>query len=153
MPLVLCCGDPWHYDPSMASGNPRGEAERVGAEMLADEAPLSAVEVLAAMVAMFDSGDPTHAARFVAADYLDHQGLGQGPIRGVDGFARVVATSHAGYEHQAVTIEDIFGTPDRAVARIRWQGRRPDGDDVDRETIDIIRVENGQAVEHWGAHT
>ena len=26
-------------------------------------------------------------------------------------------------------------------------------DDVDRETIDIIRVENCQAVEHWGADT
>ena len=34
---------------------------------------------------------------------------------------------HAGCEQQEVTIEDIFGTPDRAVARIRWQGRRPNG--------------------------
>ena len=50
-----------------------------------------------------------------------------------------------------MTTEDIFGTTDRAVARIRWQGRRPDGDHVDRQTIDIIRVENGRAVEHWGA--
>ncbi len=113
--------------------------------------PLTAVEVLAAMVAMFDSGDPAHAARVVAADYLDHQGLGEGPIRGVDGFARVVTTNHAQYEHQEVTIEDIFGTADRAVARIRWRGRRPNGDHVDRETIDIIRVEDGRAIEHWGA--
>ena len=48
-------------------------------------------------------------------------------------------------------VEDIFGTADRAVARIRWQGRRPDGEHVDRQTIDIIRVENERAVEHWGA--
>ena len=119
--------------------------------MLLADHPLTAVEVLTAMVAMFDSGDPTHADRLVAADYLDHQGLGQGPMRGVDGFVQVVATNKAGYEQQDVTIEDIFGTTDRAVARIRWRGRRPDGDRVDRETIDIIRVENGQAVEHWGA--
>ena len=37
----------------------------------------------------------------------------------------------------------IFGTCDRAVARIRWQGRRPNGDHGDRETIDIVRVDNG----------
>ena len=82
---------------------------------------------------------------------LDAARLGQGPMRGVDGFAQVVATSHAGCEQQEVTIEDIFCTPDRAVARIRWQGRRPNGERVGRETIDIIRVENGRAVEHWGA--
>lgn len=113
--------------------------------------PLTAVEILTAMVAMFDSGDLTHADRVVAADYLDHQGLGQGPMRGVDGFAQVVTTNYAGDERQEVTIEDIFGVGDRAVARIRWQGWRPDGEHVDRQTIDIIRIENGRAVEHWGA--
>ena len=126
-------------------------------EMPEADEPLTAVEVLAAMVAMFDSGDPTHAGRVVANAYVDQQGLGQGPIRGVDGFARVVITNHAQYEQQDVTIEDIpdrwerpgraaqpdrpiFGTADRAVARIRWQGRRPNGDQVDRQTIDVIRV-------------
>ena len=109
----------------MAIRKPSWEAQRARAEMLVAGEPLTAVEVLTAMVAMFDSGDPTHAARVVAADYLDHQGLGQGPIRGVDGFARVVTTNHAGYEEQDVTIEDIFGTPDQAVARIRWQDRTP----------------------------
>ena len=143
----------WHDDLSMAIRKPQWEAQRAGAEMPVAYEALAAVGVLAAMVAMFDSGDPTYAASVVAADYVDHQGFGHGPIRGVDGFARVVATSHAGYEQQDVTIKDIFATPDRAVARIRWQGRRPNGERVDRETIDIIRVENGRAVEHWGAHT
>ena len=118
---------------------------------LTPDEPLTAVEVLTAMVAMFDSGDPTYADRVVAAGYLDHQGFGQGPMRGVDGFAHVVTTNYAGYVQHEVTIEDMFGTIDRAVARIRWQGRRPDGEYVDRQTIDIIRVENGRAVEHWGA--
>ena len=148
---TLLRGGAWHDDLSMAIRKPQWEAQRTGAQMPGADESLTAVEVLAAMVAMFDSGDPTHAARVVATDHVDHQGLGQGPIRGVDGFAQVVAASHAGCEQQEVTIEDIFGTPDRAVARIRWQGRRPNGERVDRETIDIIGVENGRAVEHWGA--
>jgi predicted SnoaL-like aldol condensation-catalyzing enzyme len=48
--------------------------------------------------------------------------------------------------------DHLFGIDDRAVARIRWRGRRHEGDDVDRETIDIVRVVDGRAVEHWGAH-
>jgi predicted SnoaL-like aldol condensation-catalyzing enzyme len=109
-------------------------------------------EVLEAMVAMFASGDPSAAAEVVAPDYLDHQGLGTGPIRGVEGFARVVRTNHAAHERQEISIEDVFGADDRAAARIRWRGRRHDGEKVDRETIDIIRVVDGRAVEHWGAH-
>lgn len=111
---------------------------------------LSATEVLEAMVAMFASGDPSKAATVVGADYLDHQGLGTGPIRGVDGFAHVVRTNHATYETQEVCIEDLFGVADRAVARIRWRGRRRDGEVIDRETIDIVRVNRGRAIEHWG---
>ena len=112
---------------------------------------LSATEVLEAMVAMFASGDPSAAATVIAEDYLDHQGLGAGPMRGVDGFAHVVRTNHAAYEDQQVSIEDLFGVRDRAVARINWRGRRHDGKGVDRVTIDIVRVAEGRAVEHWGA--
>ncbi len=112
-----------------------------------------AVEVLKAMVGMFASGDPARAATVVDEDYLDHQGLGEGPIRGIEGFAQVVRTNYAAYEHQEITIEDIFGTEDRAVARIRWRGRRRNGEVVDRETLDIIRISDGRAVEHWGART
>jgi predicted SnoaL-like aldol condensation-catalyzing enzyme len=107
-------------------------------------------QVLEAMVAMFGSGDPSAAAEVVAADYLDHQGIGSGAVSGVEGFVHVVRTNEVAYDQQEVTIEDLFGANDRAVARIRWRGRRKDGVEVDRETIDIIRVTDGQAVEHWG---
>lgn len=113
----------------------------------------TAGDVLRAMVAMFASGDPSDAATFVAEDYLDHQGLGAGPVSGIDGFAHVVRTNFAAYEHQRISIEDLFGVEDRAVARIRWRGRRRSGEIVDRETIDIVRVADGRAVEHWGGQT
>lgn len=112
---------------------------------------LTANEVLEAMVAMFASGDPSTAADVIDPDYLDHQGLGSGPIRGVEGFAHVVRANRAAYEQQVISIEDLFAVHDRAVARIRWTGRRRDGENVDRETIDVVRVHDGRAVEHWGA--
>lgn len=112
---------------------------------------LTANDVLRAMVGMLASGDPSDAEAVVARDYLDHQGLGAGPMHGVDGFTHVVQMNHNAYEHQNVSIEDLFGVDDRAVARIRWRGRRVTGESVDRETIDIIRIAQGRAVEHWGA--
>jgi predicted SnoaL-like aldol condensation-catalyzing enzyme len=107
------------------------------------------VAVLRAMVAMFASGDPSPAAEYVRPDYIDHEGT----IRGIDGFAGVVRAYAAGYEPgtMVVTIDDVFGADDRATARIRWRGRRPDGSEVDRQTIDVVRVLDGRAAEHWGA--
>lgn len=110
----------------------------------------SASEVLLAMVEIFASGDPSNAETVISDEYLDHQGLGKGPINGVSGFAHVVQTNDAVYEQLEVTVLDLFGSGDRAVARIRWQGRRRDGEVVDRETIDILRTADGRAVEHWG---
>ena len=123
------------------------QESRGGADGLSDDKvvrPMSSVGVLRAMLVMFASGDPSDAAAVVADEYLDHQGLGIGPIRGIDGFAMVVRTSHVAYEHQEISIEDLFGVDDRAVARIRWRGQRHDGAVVDRETIDIIRVADGR---------
>jgi predicted SnoaL-like aldol condensation-catalyzing enzyme len=112
---------------------------------------LTAIRVLEQMVAMFASGDPSSAAAVVAEEYIDHQGLGAGAMLGVEGFTRVVRTNFAGYEQLEIFIEDLFGVEDRAVAPIRWRGRQHSGEVVDRETIDIVRVAKGRAVEHWGA--
>lgn len=70
----------------------------------------TAAQVLEAMVAMFDSGDSTDAADVVAEGYLDHQGLGQGPMVGIAGFVDVVEGCRAGFEQMTVTVEDLFGS-------------------------------------------
>jgi predicted SnoaL-like aldol condensation-catalyzing enzyme len=111
----------------------------------------TAIRVLEEMVAMFASGDPSGATAVVAEEYIDHQGLGTRAVRGVEGFTRVVRANFAAYEQLEIFIEDLFGDEDRAVARIRWRGRQHCGEVVQRETIDIVRVVQGRAVEHWGA--
>jgi predicted SnoaL-like aldol condensation-catalyzing enzyme len=108
--------------------------------------------VLHRMVTAFDTGDIDDVREYVDPEYLDHQGLdGERPIRGDDGFARVVAVARAAYEALDVTVLDVIGGNDRAAARVEWVGRRADRPTARRETIDIVRVERGRAVEHWGA--
>jgi predicted ester cyclase len=107
-----------------------------------------------AMVDMFTTGDLSELNATVDGSYVDHQGLGGEPERGADGFARVVEAARSGYQDLVVTIEDLITAPDRAVARLRWRGtRRSSGQEDERETIEIVRIERAKAVEHWGAHS
>jgi predicted ester cyclase len=72
-------------------------------------------------------------------------------VRGADGFRRVVAGARSAFTHLEVTVEDLIAEGDRVAARIRWRGvLASDGRLVDRETIDIVRFADGQAIEHWG---
>jgi hypothetical protein len=109
-----------------------------------------AAEVMVAMVAMFATGDLSALHATVHPDYLDHQGLGGRPLRGTEGFATVVNAARRGHLGLEVTIEDLITNPDRAAARLRWAGTNSDGDHVERETLEIVRIEEGRAVEHWG---
>jgi predicted ester cyclase len=102
--------------------------------------------VLRAMVAMFSTGDASDAESVVAAGYVDHQDGGRGP----EGFRTLVTRVHATGALD-VRVEDLIGEEDRAAARLTWRHTNADGSVVERETIEMVRCESGQAVEHWGA--
>lgn len=109
--------------------------------------------MLRAMVAAFNTGQVGDVDAVVHADYLDHQGLDGAPIRGPSGFATVVARARSGYEDLDVTLEDLLEQGDRAAARLRWRAMRRSGEVVDRETLELIHVRDGLAVEHWGGRS
>ena len=106
--------------------------------------------VLRAMVDMFATGDVTSVTSFVAPDYLDHQGLGGVEIVGADGFCSVVLAARRDYVSLDVVVEDLIADGGRAAARLSWSGTRATGAAMRRETIEIVRVVGGLAVEHWG---
>jgi len=107
-----------------------------------------------AMVAAFDTGDVDELDEIVHADYLDHQGLPHiRPIRGVDGFRQVVEVARSGYKNLSVDIVDLIEGVDRAAARLVWSGVRRTGEATERETLEIVRVDTGRAIEHWGGHS
>lgn len=103
------------------------------------------------MLDAFATGDATSAAEYVAERYHDHQGLRGREMHGVSGFVEVVETARRAFVSLGLGVEDLIVDDDRAAARIRWHGKLVTGEVVDRETIDIIRVADGCAVDHWGA--
>lgn len=107
--------------------------------------------VMRAMVAAFATGEIDGLEAFVDVSYLDHQGLPHiRPIEGVDGFRHV---ARSGYVELSVEIADLIERTDRCAARLIWRGVRPSGENVERQTLEFIRVESGRAVEHWGGHS
>ena len=106
--------------------------------------------LLELIVRMFATGDTSAAGAVLSDTYVDHQGLGEGDLTGPDEFRRVVTVARSGYDELEVRIEDLLSDGDKVAARLRWIGTRG-GRSVERETIDILRIQNGKAVEHWGA--
>ncbi len=117
--------------------------------MAFDDRERSPAEVITAMVSMFATGDVARVAEVVDTSYVDHQGK----IRGPGGFEEVVAAARSVYEALEVVVDDLIEGDDRVAVRLRWLGTRPSGEIDERETLDIVRVVNGRAVEHWGGRS
>lgn len=112
---------------------------------------MSTESVMLKILECFSTGDVSAVTEFVSSDYLDHQGLDGNVIHGADGFAHVVGVARRDFSELEARPEDVITENDRVVARIRWSGVLADGTIKTRETIDIIHVADGRAVEHWGA--
>lgn len=110
-------------------------------------------DVLRRMVEVFNSGDVGGVGDLVHDDYVDHQGLGHGPLHGPSGLVEVVEAARLAYGHLSVTVEDVIASNDRTAGRLRWRGTQPDAHEVDRKTIEIVRTAEGRAIEHWGGRS
>lgn len=105
--------------------------------------------VMHKIVEIFNTGDLDAVPSVVAAEYEDHQGLGDIEIRGPGGFQELVTAVRRSGEH--VEIEDLVAQGDRVAARLSWH-RSTEAGRTSRETIDILRIADGRAIEHWGTH-
>ncbi len=105
-----------------------------------------------AIVGMFATGDLRNVGRAIDRNYIDHQGLADIEIRGLEGFSRVVTAARGAVPDLQIAIEDLIAEDDKVVTPLRWWGTTLNGEKIERETIDIVRFTNGRAQEHWGAH-
>jgi hypothetical protein len=114
-------------------------------------ADADAAMVLRSLVEVFRTGETSRVEALISRAYVDHQGVGSGTLVGPTGFCDAVRAARGSLGSLVVSVEDLFSDGDRAVARLRWRGTDAAGALVERETIDIVRVADGSAVEHWGA--
>ena len=109
-------------------------------------------EQMRRMVDFFNTGDLSELASVVSTDYVDHQGVGQGPLFGADGFASVVQLSRERHPALSVEIDELHAAGDVVVTKLNWS--EPSSGQTRfhtyRRTIEIVRFAEGLAIEHWG---
>jgi predicted ester cyclase len=106
---------------------------------------------------MFNQGNVAAVDKYVAADYVEHQTM-PGIPPGREGLKQVITTLRQAFPDMHITIDDVIAEGDKVVVRSSLQGTQkgafmgiaPTGKTVTMTGIDILRLQNGIAVEHWG---
>jgi predicted SnoaL-like aldol condensation-catalyzing enzyme len=107
--------------------------------------------VLKRIVDIFNMGDLSEVDVIFSPDYVDHQQPPGMNVIGPDEFKQIVMDAKTSLLKLNVTIEDLIAEADKVVARLQWHSTDLAGKKLNRETIDILRIVEGQVVEHWGA--
>jgi steroid delta-isomerase-like uncharacterized protein len=107
---------------------------------------------------MFNRGNLSRADEFLAAGFVEREELPPGIPGGREGVKQLTAMLRSAFPDFKATIDDIIAEGDKVVIRQTWSGTHkgefmgvpPTGKSVSFGVIDIIRVDGGKFVEHWG---
>ena len=103
------------------------------------------------IIESFNTGDVSAVNLLFSPDYVDHQRPSWMSFTGSVEFKEIVKLARKSLPNLKVSIEDMIAENDTVVVRLQWHSNNSTGKKIERETIDILRFANGQAVEHWGA--
>jgi len=107
--------------------------------------------VLRFMLSCFATGDLRHVPEVVSPLYYDHQSAGRARPHGPELFCSVVRAARKSLLRLDIEIVAVRAIgADQAESRARWHWTDESGLRRVRATVDRIRVQHGQVVEHWG---
>ena len=107
---------------------------------------------------VFVRGDVSRVEAYLAPGFVEHEELPPGIPGGREGVKALTTMLHAAFPDFEAVIEDIIAEGDRVVVRMTWSGTQQGefmgipatGRRVSFGVIDILRMADGQCVEHWG---
>jgi steroid delta-isomerase-like uncharacterized protein len=105
-----------------------------------------------------NTGDVDRVEEFCAPGYVEHQVLGPDMPKGIEGVKAWVKMFREAFPDLQVEVQDVIVEGDKVVARSiatgthqgELMGVPASGNRVEVEGIDIVRLEDGKAAEHWG---
>jgi predicted ester cyclase len=107
----------------------------------------------------FNQGNLEVAAGLTAPGLVEHQDFGPSHAPGAEGVQAVIASLRRAFSDFRLTIEDLVDADGGAVwLRMvatgtndgSFMGNAPTGRPIRIDVFDVIRVEDGRMVEHWG---
>jgi predicted SnoaL-like aldol condensation-catalyzing enzyme len=94
-----------------------------------------------------NSRDLTVLDKFMAANYIDHTNQ----LKGREGVKQLYHTIFKALPDFHRTIEDIAAEGDKVWIRFKITGTLPNGQKTEAETVSILRLVKGKAVEGWSS--
>ena len=106
----------------------------------------------------FNGGDLRVADAVTAPDLAEHQDFGPDHAPGAQGVRAVITSLRRAFPDFHLEIQDLVVAGDSAWARMvatgthdgPFMGHPPTGRRMRIDVFDVIRVEDGRMVEHWG---
>jgi ketosteroid isomerase-like protein len=118
-------------------------------------------ENIKAVYRAIESGDVSKIKDFVAEDFVDHNALpDNSDIKGRDSVLKMLSEIHTYFEPGLkleflgdATSDD--GTMHYAMVRMRGKAKEnpwgmPAGMDIDDTSVDVVKIKDGKATDHWG---
>jgi predicted ester cyclase len=106
----------------------------------------------------FNAGDLAVADELTSPELVEHQDFGPGHAPGAEGVRAVIGSLRRAFSDFHLAIEDVAVVGDTAWLRMvatgtndgPYMGHPPTGRRLRAQVFDVIRVEDGRIVEHWG---
>ena len=106
----------------------------------------------------FNKGDLAVVDELTSPELHEHQNFGPGHAPGAAGVRAVVESLRRAFSDFRLTIEDLTTSGDAVWLRMvatgtndgSFMGNPPTGRPIRIDVFDVIRVEDGRMVEHWG---
>ena len=122
-----------------------------------DSTKEKAIENYKAVAAMFASGKTDDLGKYVDSNMVDHT-PDPGAKQGLAGLKEMIAGMRAGFPDLKMTVKDITADNGLIWAHVNMAGTNtgpmmgmpPTGKKMDINGVDIIKITNGKATDHWG---
>ncbi len=106
----------------------------------------------------FNEGNLDVADELNAPDLIEHQGFGPNHPDGPEGVKAVIASLRRVFSDFHLEIEDLAVDGDKVWLRMTgtgtndgsFMGHAPTGRRMRTDVFDVVRIEDGRIVEHWG---
>lgn len=103
-----------------------------------------------------ETGDVSQLDSVIDKDFVDHSGE-RGDVKGIDSLKKMFAQMHN--EIRDLNVEEIANATDGDynIALVRMTGTTnnammgmPAGTKIDMKSVEVVKVKDGKATEHWG---
>ncbi|MEO5650180.1 MAG: ester cyclase [Ginsengibacter sp.] len=103
-----------------------------------------------------ETGDVSKLDAIIDKDFVDHSGE-KGDVKGIDSLKKMFVQMHN--EITGLKVEEIANATDGDynIALVRMTGttakpmmNMPAGTKIDMKSVEVVKVKDGKAIEHWG---